>query len=679
MPVEDQGSKVPQDQDQKEQRVSRRRLRNRSGKTHRNPDFVYDDDDGEEELQWLRPKPKHKGAPVDQRFRSVSWCGTRRAAVVERKIPDNKIIKDTKRSKFKTNRKPIADEDNLSDSCNSKSEGFVIKQSQLRQQRISAFLKDENQGPEAIGAELDESEDKEIIFKGAETIEADSEASVTEYLKCCGSDLDSLTTGAEYASVASELNPSASSQQINTMAAEGDSSVNNYEQEWKRLLEETKVQLTNSIDSVRTDLTNSIDQLRTEKNTLATDLKSVQNQLKVCQLQLNEVTGVVIRKDQELQECKTEIDQIRTRLDDNILKISGIVESKGEDCKKQVAAFFKNIMQIKGDIAVYDAHRIGKGDNRAMRIVLQNPRDKGRIYANASNLKDVKNNLDKSYFLYDQLTAKKKAHKDRQRQLFGANKNMSVAEQLDMQFKKGELLIENQPYVKSIKPPSCREILQASREVRVERLNQKLERGEIVNVEGQKFIGYSYPVKTLKEVNVAYAKVRAIHTDARHCICACRLAGRDFHNKQEYFEDDEHNAGQFLLKLLEESDIMNRVLVVARIYDGTHIGERRFRAMRDAAASAVDKSSHNPITDCYDTIWFDNGEGNVVQYGYQFTFGRTNIRGRGRGISSGVNRQSIAQAATKEGLSYADVARSPVKEVDPMVQNNEPTPVSTVV
>ena len=133
------------------------------------------------------------------------------------------------------------------------------------------------------------------------------------------------------------------------------------------------------------------------------------------------------------------------------------------------------------------------------------------------------------------------------------------------------------------------------------------------------------PVKSIKEVNLAYGKIRAIHTDARHVICACRLPDRLFHTHQDFCDDDEHNAGQFLLQLLESSEIMNRVVFVVRYYDGAHIGKKRFVAIRDAAASAVDATAFNTITNSYDTIWISD---DAMKNNFKFAFGRVAVRGR---------------------------------------------------
>ena len=156
----------------------------------------------------------------------------------------------------------------------------------------------------------------------------------------------------------------------------------------------------------------------------------------------------------------------------------------------------------------------------------------------------------------------------------------------------------------------------------------KVCRGKPVLVENQEFIGYSAPVRSLQEVNLAYAKVRAMHTDARHVVCACRLPGRNLHTHQDFADDGEHNTGQFLLQLLEKSDITNRVVMVARFYDGTHLGLHRYEAMKDAMASAIDASSYNSTTDRYDMVWIDEHDDSPNGTGYMFNFGNKKNLGR---------------------------------------------------
>ena len=127
--------------------------------------------------------------------------------------------------------------------------------------------------------------------------------------------------------------------------------------------------------------------------------------------------------------------------------------------------------------------------------------------------------------------------------------------------------------------------------------------GTPFEVEGQSFTGYTKAVKTIEEVNDLYGKVKSLNVEARHVVCAFRLPHRNFHTHQDFVDDEEHNGGAYLLRLLTDSDIKNRAIFVARTYDGTHLGSRRYDAMREAVASALAKAGKNIYTDRYDVLW----------------------------------------------------------------------------
>ena len=601
------------------------RLRSRSGRKFRNPDFVY-----EEALQCNSDVegPKYPEEEEENiRRRSSSWSGSLKAAVVERKV--KRKGKQSVRSNQETETVTPNTQISKSDAKNK----FKEKQLQLSQQRLDLWFPANTGVADNRNQQLNPS-------ASVNHIKANAAAREDNFLVKYGSDYDSIvnTANAGYLND-SDSNLNSTTSVVTAMAGQGKNPEAGekgkiYEDEWRTALENMKVELQGSIDNVRSDLTESINSLKTKKETLQRDLKDAQRQLKVCQLQLNEVSGVSVKQDQQLSECQAAIEVLKEKVDRPTLKITGIIESKKENCSELVKSFFKDTMKISSDIPLIDAYRVGKGTNRLMVVQLANPRDKGKIFAKGKNLKDVRNREDKPYNVFDQLSGRKRAEKDRNRHLFAANNAMDAKDQLSMTLEKGTLTVDGKKYEKEIKAPSCREILQASKELRLARLNAHVQRGETIAVEGQEFVGYTTVVKTLKDVNLAYGKVRAMHADARHVVCSCRLPSRNFHTHQDFCDDDEHSGGQFLLQLLEASEIMNRAIFVVRYYDGTHIGPSRFRAMRDAVASAIDKSSHNKVTGQFDTIWMDDSN-EIQPRSFRFTFGKVNIRGNSRGRRHG--------------------------------------------
>ena len=103
-----------------------------------------------------------------------------------------------------------------------------------------------------------------------------------------------------------------------------------------------------------------------------------------------------------------------------------------------------------------------------------------------------------------------------------------------------------------------------------------------------------------------------------------------------FFDDDEHGAGDYLLRFLVKEGITSRVVFVVRDYDGTHIGERRFKAMEDAVKLAILQAPMNDVNGQNDYKW---GPG-AQDYGEQR---ETPMRG-GYSGARGALHQSIYRA-----------------------------------
>ena len=159
-----------------------------------------------------------------------------------------------------------------------------------------------------------------------------------------------------------------------------------------------------------------------------------------------------------------------------------------------------------------------------------------------------------------------------------------------------KLQYDGKEYKKVINPPTCREILKPSTEELIKQLAVDISPGEIHRLDNQEFVGFSACVRTLEEVNAAYARVRTLHAEARHVVGACALPGCEFPILMDSHDDDEHGLGDHLLQLLEASRIKNRAVFVARYYNGTHIGEKRIDAFWDAACSAILVTPLNSVT-----------------------------------------------------------------------------------
>ena len=174
------------------------------------------------------------------------------------------------------------------------------------------------------------------------------------------------------------------------------------------------------------------------------------------------------------------------------------------------------------------------------------------------------------------------------------NKQKTV-DKLAMSFEKAKLKVDGKIHCSEIVVPGSKEVLLANAEERKKRSQLKVESGLVIEVEGQEFIGYTASVRNIADVNAAYTEVRARQPQARHVVCACKIPGRNFHTLCDSADDDEHGMGNVLLRMLEEANCNNRAVYVARKYDGTHIGPKRYDAFKDAARSAVTHSPFNHV------------------------------------------------------------------------------------
>ena len=133
--------------------------------------------------------------------------------------------------------------------------------------------------------------------------------------------------------------------------------------------------------------------------------------------------------------------------------------------------------------------------------------------------------------------------------------------------------------------------------------NVDIKRGMEIVHKGSTFVGYTTDVSTYKEVNIAYEHVKYHNMAARHIVCACIIPGTNVLEQGDYEDDSEHGAGRTLLEYMKEIELTNRVIFVARYYDGTHIGPKRFECLVNAAKSAVNQKPWNQKSNEFHFLW----------------------------------------------------------------------------
>ena len=311
------------------------------------------------------------------------------------------------------------------------------------------------------------------------------------------------------------------------------------------------------------------------------------------------------------------------------MSIGGLEQEPGEDLYAAVARFFQDILKIDIQIALRAAYKTGK-KYPTVHVELLNPNDKGKIFKNVKNLTGVKNKNNQTYRLQDYRTAKLREEKQQIKDIVRDNNARDVSQRFAMEIQKGKLIIGTGEgafeYTSPLQIPTCKEVLRPTKQELKSRDNINAVCGDVYKFESQEFKSYSVVTQSMEEVKIAYSKIKAANTEARHIICAVRLPGNEFFKNEATFDDDEYGAGKFVLDLLRRSNIENRAIFVVRKYQGEHIGEQRWIEIEKAVTSAVNRSAFNKFTGKHQLMWVADERNRSTEWRRG-----DSIRGRGRG------------------------------------------------
>lgn len=322
-----------------------------------------------------------------------------------------------------------------------------------------------------------------------------------------------------------------------------------------------------------------------EKN--ASEIDEVIEELKETKFQLEMVTNVVIRQDQQIDLLRQKIVDMQQREMSANLVISGITERKGEKPLQLFNEFVTKQLEMQELVPANRAFRIGSGVNRPLVVELRHPENKKRIYANATKLKGKTNEKGNSFFVSDHLPEELNENKRRINELIADNKRKPTSHRLDMQMERGKLMINEEPYQKAIKPLCARDILDPNEKVIDKARTIEIVKGKEESQKNSRFAAFAAAVDDLEDVKAALTKMKMKYSDATHVSCAYRLPGSNSPKHQDYLDDGEFGCGRTMLKSIREHKLFNVAVFMVRYYGGSHLGIRRYDIFRELASSAV--------------------------------------------------------------------------------------------
>ena len=132
--------------------------------------------------------------------------------------------------------------------------------------------------------------------------------------------------------------------------------------------------------------------------------------------------------------------------------------------------------------------------------------DKGIIFKNLKHLKRVKNNLDQSYFVSDQLTFEKQEEQRCFKLIKKMNSDLPVTDRRGgVTIKKGTLYIDNAAHKKKIEHPTPSDTIKPDSEQKIKDLYQT--EGEIIRNGVCHFVAISQEGANLDDIRCSYIKV----------------------------------------------------------------------------------------------------------------------------------------------------------------------------
>ena len=329
-----------------------------------------------------------------------------------------------------------------------------------------------------------------------------------------------------------------------------------------------------------------VDDLEIKNELIIGELQNVTHQLEDVKVRNQILSNTVIHMSDEIQHLHQRLNNVELNNMKQSLVVTGIhTTRKKSDCIAHILDFMYTEMEVQPDIR--DVFFTNSQSTSPLIIKLGSMEDKLEILQNTPKLKGLVNEFDQSFFFSDQLPPEINESRRRKRDIFRVNQRAEENEKKDMTWKQGRLQIGEEVYRKKVETPTEKSIVSMSMEEMEKAFAIKLDRGKEIKLQGSTFIGYSPPVNTYEQVNNAYVKMKLVHGDARHIICAYRIPGITSYNDNDYCDNGEHGAGRQLLKWMEQNKINARAIFVIRYYGGQKLGPKRFECITQAACHVI--------------------------------------------------------------------------------------------
>jgi len=300
--------------------------------------------------------------------------------------------------------------------------------------------------------------------------------------------------------------------------------------------------------------------------------------------------GRLTRAEKEMMEVKEEsLKQEARSMRDNLVFFNVPGETENEVCEDTLRYFLATEMKINEDnmqkIQFDRVHRTGKNERDRHRAIVAkfNPYEGRQIVL--SHIKYLDRN--KKFGVNEQLP---KQMLERKKQLKPVYKN-AKKDKKNVKWSMDKLMIEGK-----VKEAQKDTIKNVNLDITEKAMNLRVRSSPLQQIQDDSFRGHSVNIATQDDIIPA---LHAVYADSRvarasHNVYAYRIKTPSGRLIEHYEDDGEWGAGAKVLMMLQDNQVVNKLVCVTRWDGGTYLGSVRFRQIVDAAQMAlnIDDSLH---------------------------------------------------------------------------------------
>ena len=301
------------------------------------------------------------------------------------------------------------------------------------------------------------------------------------------------------------------------------------------------------------------------------------------------LTNVVQRLNTEVEDLKGRMEGLELNSVKKAITISGLYTSeKKEYMIQEIQQFLETHLGVL--VCVEDCFSLGNTQPKLVVAYLQTMQEKKDIMHFKTYLKDVRIR-GKKIFINDYIPSATQEKRRREKDVRSSNQQLQFPAQLG--YHRGNITLHGEIFKQKVSVPTPADLVNMGPEELTTTLATNIDSTPSFESEKSVFQGYTAEVKSFKDVNTLYRKMKLIQPEARHIVCAYWVEASTQHPlyNKGHCDDGEYGAGRTLLDILSKNQMKNRVVFAVRKYGGVRMGAERFSCYNKAVVSVLEKAT----------------------------------------------------------------------------------------